>query len=793
MRHFRFLYASIAARLFWQTLILSAVPMLIIAVVVTSLTAGAVRSRLEDEGAATGRRVSADLAQTAATTSTTAILLAQSTTLRSLVDARDAAGLNDYLSSIQTQLGVEQIDVAGANGSLLASTAAPGEKPADGGRQGTASTTPPTWTLLDHPQGIMLRAQQPIEGISGGTDGTIGVGVLIGAHYLDAEKAGAREELALIDNQAVRASTVPFGGDGLKNGQTRKPGSLTIGSARYLPTFQTLGNDTGKPATLLVLTPLSTLSSTTTTLWLLFSGLILCMCLVSAIWAQKMVRSILAPFSRIVPSFLRVRDGDLAERIQPTSGHEIEALEMAFNGMLDSLEGRERERAIHEAELVYRAAHDSLTGLPNRSLFQEKLDAAATDADRYSPSALLYIDFDHFKLVNDTLGHASGDRLLSQLAVQLASVLRPEDLLARLGGDEFAVLLPDLFPRDAAQMADRIRRLVNDFRFTEAGQSFAVGVSVGVTAVKTSASETLKQADIACYAAKLEGRNRVHVYEHSDATVDLLSDDRSWVLELRDALRENRLHLVFQPVVRIKSRSVDHYEAFVRLVDRTGAIVQPRVFLPAAERSGLIREIDHWVLNAALQRMQEENSHSNPVRLSINLAASTLAYPDASESIRRSIELRGVDPHALTIEITEAALRKTNSEPPAAIEALRAMGCSITLDGFGAESPSFARLPELPVDSVKIDGSFVRDASTNSKNRSIVRAIALIVHSLGKPLTAKSVEDCQTLAMLRRLNVDFAQGYFIGYPSSDLGNSYCRPRRTAVSKLPVRGPKSRSA
>ncbi len=462
----------------------------------------------------------------------------------------------------------------------------------------------------------------------------------------------------------------------------------------------------------------------------------------------------------------QIQDGDLNVHVDSTSKYEIRVLEDAFNTMIESLGERERERIRHEAELLHLASHDPLTGLPNRAVLEQALAEAVSEAAGGRASTLLYFDLDQFKIFNDTLGHGSGDRLLFTIEDLVRSVLRGEDMLARLGGDEFAAPCPACGSRRRCG-SRRVRRVVDEYRFVENGQGFALGASIGLTAITGdgSASEMLGQADIACYTAKSEGRNRVAVYEPEATTLALLSGDGRWTVELKDALQDSRLRLVFQPVSRIKTSQIDHYETLIRLQDREGNQISPGAFIPAAERSGLIRDIDHWVVAAALDRIQQEDARGNTVRLAVNLSGITPSSPETVDFIRQTIEAKGIDPRALIFEVTETALMTNLGKVRTSIEALRAIGCHFALDDFGSGFSSFTYLAQLPVDSVKIDGSFVRDIAKNPVNQAIVRAFANVTHSVGKESVAEWVEDAETLEVLRRLRVDFGQGYFIGIPS----------------------------
>lgn len=779
MRWCRLLFGSLATRLLWQTLLLSVLPMLVIAVFALYASAALIRARLAEEAQYVGGQVTSDVLERATTTSHAAELLAESPTIRTLTETGDEDQLSAFMLSVKPQLGVDVMDVTDPSGSVVAAAqdSAVGENLPDSLLRRVNPDAAGRWALFDDPHGLMLRATYPIQGPAGHTVGMMEVGVLFGPSYLHSRQTGSRAELALSWNNHVRASTFALSSAQLPTGQEveaqpshRLSRTVNIGGTHYFSTFRMIESHADEPVTLAVLTPLAPVASVTRVLWLLLSALVLCLCIAIVALTWGMARAITAPFRQLISAILRVQDGDLRAHVQPTAQNETRVLEVAFNTMLDSLGEQERERTGHEAELVHLAFHDPLTGLPNRSLLEQALDAAVAEAGRGRPSTLMYIDFDQFKLVNDTLGHDSGDRLLVTLAHQVRSALRDEDTLARLGGDEFAVLLTGLHLEHGMQVAERVRSVVNEYRFIESGQGFALGVSVGVTAITASdsASEVLRRADIACYTAKVEGRNKVAVYEPDTATLALLSGDGVWTVELKDALQDSRLRLVFQPIMRLNGHAIDHYETLVRLVKRDGRLVEPAAFIPTAERTGLIRDLDHWVLNAALDRMQQEQARGNPIRLAINLSGITLGSSESAEFIHHAIGAKGIDPRALTFEITETAVRTNLTKHRTAIEVLREIGCSFALDGFGTGSSSFTYLAELPVDSVKIDGSFVRDVARNSFNQAIVRAIANITRSMGKESVAEWVEDAETLATLRRLHVDLAQGHFIGYPSGQL-------------------------
>jgi diguanylate cyclase (GGDEF)-like protein/PAS domain S-box-containing protein len=428
------------------------------------------------------------------------------------------------------------------------------------------------------------------------------------------------------------------------------------------------------------------------------------------------------------------------------------------------------ERKRQEDRLSFLAQHDSLTGLLNRSALAEHLRRAVAAGRRGRPSALLYLDLDQFKIVNDTLGHAAGDRLLITLAGLLLTSVREEDVLARLGGDEFALLMHGVGIEQAVQIASKLRSLVGDFRFSEGNKIFDVDVSIGVATIDGHATdgEVLAQADMACYAAKARGRNRVELYEAERSEQVRLTSDAEWTVRIKDALRDGRLHLHFQPIVSVREQSLRHYEVLVRLETPDGETVLPGAFIPAAERFGLVHEIDRWVIRAALERLDAEHAAGNPIHLAINLSGLSFHEEPTLQCIKDELAARNIDPRLLTFEITETAAITNITQARRFIDALRDLGCNFALDDFGSGFSSFAYLRYLPVDFVKIDGAFIRQLPKDTVNQVMVRSMNEAAHSLGIGTIAEFVEDQTILDTLRDMGVDFAQGYHIGHPSPNL-------------------------
>jgi diguanylate cyclase (GGDEF)-like protein/PAS domain S-box-containing protein len=423
-------------------------------------------------------------------------------------------------------------------------------------------------------------------------------------------------------------------------------------------------------------------------------------------------------------------------------------------------------RKQQEAQLNYLAQHDALTGLYNRNALLDSLRNAVGGAKRGRNAALLYIDLDQFKIVNDTLGHSSGDRLLVTLAGMLQRNVREQDLLARLGGDEFGLLLADVAPEQAMAIADKLRVEISEFRYSEGNQAFNIGASIGIAMIGGDAppDDVLSQADIACYQAKSHGRNRVELYRPESPEKMRLHDDKEWLKRLRDALKHNRFQLHFQPVLRVRDSTVSHYEALIRLREENGELTPPGAFIPAAERFGLIREIDQWVITSAMKLVAARTLQGKMLHLTINLSGMTFHDEQTMRHIQQEIKGHGIDTDLLTFEITETAAISNLNEARRNIESLRNIGCHFALDDFGSGFSSFAYLRLLPVDFVKIDGMFIRNLFADPINQAMVRSMNDIAHAMGKQTIAEFVESEKVMDILREIGVDYAQGYHLGRP-----------------------------
>ncbi|MGC1458725.1 MAG: EAL domain-containing protein [Steroidobacteraceae bacterium] len=425
-----------------------------------------------------------------------------------------------------------------------------------------------------------------------------------------------------------------------------------------------------------------------------------------------------------------------------------------------------RERRLKRA-LSYQATHDALTGLINRREFDVRLRDALTQAQSGERHyTLLYVDLDQFKVVNDTCGHQAGDRLMRDVTSLLRARVRAQDTIARLGGDEFGVLLENTSVAQAGRIADSVRQAIHNYRFIWAGATLTVGASIGVVQINRdteSVAAVLSAADIACYAAKEGGRNRIHVYD-GDGAVGR-HRELHWAARLTRAVEENRLELFYQPIVPIADVGpMAFHELTVQLRDDDGRLVPAGEFIPAAERYNVMPAIDRWVILRALERLR--NAPSGPAAspvLAVNLSGNSLSDQSFLEFV---VEQAGAPDvaHRLCFEITETAAVTNWSNALYFMKELQQRGCRFALDDFGSGLSSFMYLRTLPVDFLKIDGQFVAQVAVNPIDRNMVEAICKIGRSLGIFTVAECVESEPVLAELKRIGVDFVQGYYLARP-----------------------------
>ncbi|MGD8567777.1 MAG: EAL domain-containing protein [Gammaproteobacteria bacterium] len=423
-------------------------------------------------------------------------------------------------------------------------------------------------------------------------------------------------------------------------------------------------------------------------------------------------------------------------------------------------------------QLSWQARHDSLTGLANRRQFEHTLMTLLSNFDvEGAKHALLYLDLDQFKLVNDTCGHIAGDELLKQIVILLKSNIREADLLARLGGDEFGLILEGCPMDKAERIANQLVEAVREFRFVWKGKVFSLGVSIGLAMIdehRRDAETVLSAADAACFIAKDKGRNRVWIHQLDDAEVAQRHGEMEWASKINTALEENRFLLYYQKVQPITENDGRHYYEFlVRMVNEAGEIISPMSFIPAAERYGTMVAIDRWVLRRVFSWLGKNSQKIKPHDVySINLSGQSLCDDSFLQFCVSEIVNSKIDPRNICFEITETAAISNWSHASAFVTALKSRGCRFALDDFGSGMSSFNYLKNLPVDYIKIDGAFVSDMLTDSVDQVMVNAINQIGQSMGIKTIAEFVENQEILEMLKQMHVDFAQGFGVHVPEA---------------------------
>jgi diguanylate cyclase (GGDEF)-like protein/PAS domain S-box-containing protein len=427
------------------------------------------------------------------------------------------------------------------------------------------------------------------------------------------------------------------------------------------------------------------------------------------------------------------------------------------------------ERRQYEDRLQHLVDHDPLTGLLNRRGFEDALDAHLAHTHRYGASgALLVIDLDGFKYINDTLGHTAGDELIVTCATALRRRLRESDVLARLGGDEFAVLLPAASPEQAQVVAGALVRAVREQAAGFGGQHAAnVTASIGVAifdGAGRTADAMLVNADLAMYDAKESGKDRAAFYRSDGFDQPRIKAQMDWLQRLDRALEEDLFVLYAQPIVDLARREVVQHEVLLRLPDEHGDLIPPATFLPIAERFGTIASIDRWVVAHAIRQMGEVRARGGRLPLAVNVSGLSAGEPELLALIEHEIAAAGVDPADLVVELTETAAVADIPRARRFAEALRDLGCRFALDDFGAGFGSFYYLKHLPFDVLKIDGEFVKHAAQNPTDRLVISAVTEIARGLGKRTVAEFVPDDPTIDLLLRHGVDFGQGYHLGIP-----------------------------
>jgi diguanylate cyclase (GGDEF)-like protein len=421
-----------------------------------------------------------------------------------------------------------------------------------------------------------------------------------------------------------------------------------------------------------------------------------------------------------------------------------------------------------EAQLRHIADHDSLTGLLDRRRFRSELDQYVSFSARYGgQGAVMIIDIDGLKAINDSFGHHAGDNLIRHIAAIMRERVRATDIVARLSGDEFAVLMPQTDTEGALQLGEDLRSQVAESAAHTADVAAAT-ISVGITMFgaerQVGAEAVLVAADQAMYWAKEEGRNQIALFQDPDEPQRREQRRQTTVARIRDALTQDRLSLHTQPIRSLASGGIERYELLLRMTGENGELLPAADFIEAAERSGMVQELDRWVVAQALELLATREHKGEPVSLHVNLSGASVADLSVLEFIERRLDEGSADPARCTFEITETARVHDYEAATGFADRLTEFGCQVAIDDYGAGFGPFHYLKQIPFDLIKIDGSFIRDMPNSDADQLTVQAIVQIARGLGKTTIAEYVQDDVTTQMLREYGVDMAQGYHLGRP-----------------------------
>jgi diguanylate cyclase (GGDEF)-like protein len=477
------------------------------------------------------------------------------------------------------------------------------------------------------------------------------------------------------------------------------------------------------------------------------------------------------------------------------SKDEVGELSQDFDSMLELIEHREKrlEAMVEERtaelinkndalasqiaesrrlseELKHQASHDTLTGLANRRVLNQALAAVNKDSRNHDKQhTLCILDLDQFKTVNDTCGHMAGDELLCQVAQVIRNNVREDDLVVRLGGDEFALLLYHCNREEAVHLTEAIRKAIEDIHFPWEGNTFRISASIGAMAssmVEVDTNEALQQVDSACFAAKEAGRNRVHIIAPQDRDCLDRQGEMQWLHRLHQAMEFNRFVIYAQPIFPLnKGDCTEYVEILLRLRDTDGTLVPPGAFLPAAERFGLSVKLDQWLILHLLDNMPRYRQAFGDKRSYwVNLSGSSISDEKFLEFLETTVRNSDLPPGMLNFEITETSVIRNLSVARDTIMRLRGLGCQFSLDDFGSGMSSYGYLKNLPVDTIKIDGMFIRDMLEDKVDMVFVRSIIDIASAMGIKVIAEYVENPDILSKVIELGIAYAQGYALGMP-----------------------------
>lgn len=442
-----------------------------------------------------------------------------------------------------------------------------------------------------------------------------------------------------------------------------------------------------------------------------------------------------------------------------------------------------------QKKMMHQATHDSLTGLVNRAEFEQRLEKSLNSARSQNLShALLYLDLDRFKQVNDTAGHVAGDELLRQISAMLLDKLRARDTLGRLGGDEFSVLLENCPLDKARSVAEILLDTICDFHFIWEKKTYRVSVSIGIVAITESSvsqKQVMNHADLACYNAKDLGRGRIHIYTNQDEIKSQPSAQNLTASDLHEAMQNDRFQLYYQPVIVLQSKyqSLTHAEILLRLTREKGELVLPGAFIPAAERFNIMAQLDRWVIHTLFQQYAHVFVQNPDLLLSINISASSVGENDFAEFVKLQFEQSVVEPSQVCFEFAETLVINQLPDVNKLLQKLKTLGCFCALDDFGSGLSSFSYLKKLPLDFLKIDGVLTRDLSSDSVDLAMVKSINDMAHMLGLETIAENADNETIIELLKEAGVDHAQGFYLANPVSMSELDVFLDSESSVSKV----------
>jgi diguanylate cyclase (GGDEF)-like protein len=518
--------------------------------------------------------------------------------------------------------------------------------------------------------------------------------------------------------------------------------------------------------------------------WLLMMALV-----IGGVAGSLLQRKISKPVRELAGAMHEVTERhNFGARVSLSGADEIAQLGSGFNTMLAELEKRAAEKTAFEAQLKLQALNDELTGLPNRRLLADRLSHALDVAKRESHQvALLYVDLDGFKLVNDSLGHAIGDLLLRQVGDRLRSRVRKSDTLARLGGDEFAVVLSGLHARDeASQVAGELLEVLGP-PFMVEDHEITISASIGASIFPDNGATPvllLQQADSAMYAAKRSGKNRMVYF--SEELGDSVRERLNLETQLRNALAHGEIRVDYQPEFDVASRRLVRFEALARWLHPALGAISPGKFIPIAEETGLIVPLGIYVMEMACREaVRWQSMTARPLQVAVNVSSIQLMRETFVEEVAGVLRHTGLDPHLLQIELTESVMLKGPQRVADAMTRLATLGVSLAIDDFGTGYSCLSYLPRLPFDALKIDRSFVNDVGTRPEIDAMVHSLVTLAHNLGMQVIAEGVETEKQMEMIAWLGCNEAQGYLLGRPTRDPG-SFIHPQQKAIEVVASR-------